>query len=148
MGWIALFSFLFGFAIFAVLAQRKGWSENTAAGGSMALGLVTMVTALVLANPSEPAKPLTPAEQREARIVAQFSAWDGAHRNLEAAVKRAMNDPDSYEHIDTTYTDRGDHVFLRTNFRGNNAFGGKVVNQVVAKADLDGNIIELEQRTP
>lgn len=89
--------------------------------------------------------------QREARAAArkekiedQFSAWDGSHRKLEDYIERNMHDPDSYEHVETVYWDRGDHLVVRTTFRGNNAFGGKVKNSVKAKVSIeDGEILEI-----
>ena len=41
------------------------------------------------------------AKAREQRIQEQFSPWDGSHRGLESFIQRAMNDPDSYEHVET-----------------------------------------------
>lgn len=83
------------------------------------------------------------AAERTAKIEKQFSSWDGAHRNLEKYIKDHMNDPDSYEHVETKYWDLKDHLVVLTTFRGKNAFGGKVINTVKAKVDLDGNVIEI-----
>lgn len=44
-------------------------------------------------------------EARKKKIESQFSAWDGSHRNLERIIKEAMNDPDSYDHVETVYWD-------------------------------------------
>ena len=54
-----------------------------------------------------------------------------------------MNDPGSYEHVETVYGDMGNHLVVRTTFRGKNAFGGVVSNWVKAKTDLDGNVLEV-----
>lgn len=94
-------------------------------------------------KPSEPAKPKTQAELRQEKIDNQFSAWDGSHRNLETLIKQGMNDPDSYEHVKTTYLEQGDNLIVTTQFRGKNAFGGVVLNSVIAKTDLDGNVIKI-----
>jgi tetratricopeptide (TPR) repeat protein len=83
------------------------------------------------------------AEARKKLIESQFSAWDGSHRTLERAIKKSMNDPDSYEHDETSYWDRGDHLVVETHFRGRNAFGGMVRNSVKVKVDLNGNILEV-----
>lgn len=88
----------------------------------------------------EPPRP-APAKSREARIKEQFSAWDGAHKGLEAWVKRNMNDPDSYEHIETSWLDNGETITVILKFRGANAFGGKVVNVARCDFDVDGNMI-------
>jgi len=54
-----------------------------------------------------------------------------------------MNDPDSYDHVETVYWDRGDHLVVRTTFRGKNAFGGIVKNSVKAKVSLDGQVLQI-----
>ena len=83
------------------------------------------------------------AAERKKRIESQFSAWDGSHRNLERVVKKAMNDPESYKHVETVYWDMGSYLIVRTTFRGKNVFGGVVKNSVKAKVDLDGNVLEI-----
>lgn len=90
-----------------------------------------------------PAVPKTPAELRQERLESGFSAWDGSHRALTKLVKASMNNPDSYEHVETRYRDEGDTLFLQTRFRGTNAFGGVVTQTVTARADLDGAILEI-----
>jgi hypothetical protein len=59
-----------------------------------------------------------------------------------------MNDPKSYDHDKTVYWDKGDHLIVKTTFRGKNAFGGVVVNWISAKSDLDGNITEIIAQGP
>ena len=74
-------------------------------------------------------------------IEAQFSSWDGSHINLTKAIKDAMNDPDSYEHISTKYFDLGDHIKVVTEFRGTNSFGAKVLFSALGHPEgLWGNI--------
>jgi len=86
-------------------------------------------------------------EARKKQIEKQFSAWDGSHRNLERVIKKAMNDPDSYEHDKTTYWDKGDHLVVKTTYRGKNAFGGVVRNYVTAKVNLDGQVLQIIDQT-
>lgn len=93
-------------------------------------------------TPSKTSQP-TAAETREARIERAFSAWDGSHRQLVSFVKRTMNDPKSFEHVETRFSDKGDHVYLVMQFRGKNAFGGTVSQTIAAKAAIDGAIIEI-----
>jgi hypothetical protein len=90
----------------------------------------------------------TQEQLRKERIEKNFSAWDGSHRGLTEIIKKSMNDPDSYEHVETIYWDKGDHLIVKTTFRGKNAFGGVVKNWVMAKADLNGNIIEVISQGP
>lgn len=83
------------------------------------------------------------AAERAELVEKQFSAWDGSHINLEKVIKAGMNDPDSYKHVKTTYTDLGENLIVRTTFRGKNAFGGVVTNTIMASVDVNGNVIKL-----
>jgi hypothetical protein len=76
-------------------------------------------------------------------VESQFSVWDGSHRELEQYIKKHMNDPDSYQHVETSYIDHGDYLIVTTKFRGKNGFGGIVMNTIIAKINLQGNIIEI-----
>lgn len=93
-------------------------------------------------------KPKTQEELRKERLEKGFSAWDGSHRGLTKVIKASMNDPDSYDHVETVYWDKGDHLIVRTTFRGKNAFGGVVKNWVKAKVDMDGNVIAVIEQGP
>lgn len=77
---------------------------------------------------------------RQERIEEQFSSWSGAHRNLERYIKESLHDPDSYDHDETRYVDRGDFLIVRTRFRAANAFGAQRLHSVRARIDLEGNI--------
>ena len=81
---------------------------------------------------------------RQGKIEAQFSAYDGSNRGVEKVIKERMNDPDSYEHVKTTFNDKGDYITVFTQFRGKNAFGGKVLSTAIAKVDFDGNVLALQ----
>lgn len=84
-------------------------------------------------------------EARRKKIEAAFSPWDGSHRNLVKYVKENMNDPESFDHDKTTYqVYRGDTLLIHMTYRGKNAFGGVVRNGVVAKALIDGQLLEVE----
>jgi len=93
-------------------------------------------------------EPLRLAAERKKRIESGFSYWNGSHRGLTKLIKKTMNDPKSYKHVETTYGDKGDHLIVKTTFRGKNAFGGVVANWVMAKTDLDGNVIEVIAQGP
>ena len=90
---------------------------------------------------TEPEK--TPEEFRKEELSKHFSAWDGSHRGLTKVIKDSMNDPGSYDHVETVYWDQGDHLIVRTTFRGKNAFGGVVKNWVKAKVGLNGTVLEV-----
>jgi len=85
----------------------------------------------------------TQMTERQKLVDSQFSSWDGSHNGLTNHIKEHMNDPDSYEHVETRFGDHGDYILVITKFRGTNAFGGKVINTITAKVDLKGNVIEV-----
>lgn len=79
--------------------------------------------------------------ERNKKIGLQFSAWNGENVYVKKYIKQNMNDPDSYEHVNTSYSDKGSYILVRTEFRGKNAFGAKVKNVAYSKVDLDGNVL-------
>ena len=86
---------------------------------------------------NRPSKPLTRTE----KIERAFSPFSGAHRELQSTIKNSLKDPDSYEHINTGYVDKGDYLIVTTTYRAKNSFGGMVVETVKAKSDLKGKVI-------
>ena len=82
-------------------------------------------------------------EKRKEKVKNQFSDLYGNHPGLTELIKRNMNDPDSYEHVETRFRDEGEYIFVITKFRGKNAFGGTVTNTISAKVDFDGDVIEI-----
>lgn len=87
----------------------------------------------------------TPKTERQIQLEKQFSSWDGSHNTMTNLIKKAMNDPDSYEHVETKYSDMKDYIIVRTVYSGKNAFGGRVKNFVKAKFDNEGNLLEIIQ---
>lgn len=94
------------------------------------------------ATAAEEARARSKAARREL-IENQFSGWDGSHRSVVKKIKDGMNDPDSYQHVETRYVDMGDYLRVTTSFRGKNKFGGVVKNTVFAKVDLHANVFEI-----
>jgi len=82
-------------------------------------------------------------EERKKELQKGFSTWDGSHNKLTELIKESMNDPDSYEHVETVYFDQGDHLIVNQTFRGKNSFGGTVKNTIKAKVSIEGDVIEV-----
>ncbi len=121
--------------------------------GTLLLGLFIIVIFMSIFSTDDAAepdskKPKTAEELRKDEIGKCFSGWDGSHRNLEKIVKQSMNDPVSYEHEETIYWDKDDHLIVKLTFRGKNAFGGVVRNWVTAKTSLNCDVVELIQQGP
>jgi TM2 domain-containing membrane protein YozV len=92
---------------------------------------------------TEEEKAVLATEQRREMIEDAFSAWDGSHIMLTQFIKDNMNDPKSYDHVETRYRDDGDYITVQVKFRGKNAFGGVVLNTIIAKCSLDGQVLEI-----
>ncbi len=107
------------------------------------IGIIFLIGYAISSIEIEPSKPKT--KTRKEKIESLFSLYDGSHRKLEQHIKKIMNDPNSYEHIETRYSDKGKYILVSTKFRGNNAFGGKVVSQVWGEIDLKGNLIKIRK---
>ncbi|MGX1024972.1 hypothetical protein [Psychroflexus sp. MBR-150] len=82
---------------------------------------------------------------RKEKIASQFSIWDGSHRNLVKYIKQNLHDPNSFKHQETIYEDKGDYVLIEMSYRAKNKLGAMVLETVVAKADLKGNILSANQ---
>ena len=120
-------------------------SSSTAVGCLALIGIALFLwTIFSLTGNDEEPKILT----REEKIKQLFSAWDGSLPALTKIIKDSMNDPNSYEHVETGYWDMDDHLVVHTTFRGKNAFGGVVKNWVKAKVDLNGNVLEIMEQGP
>ncbi|MES0861574.1 cell envelope integrity protein TolA [Ruegeria sp. SCPT10] len=84
------------------------------------------------------AKQATEAEERRKGFHC-LSSWDGSHRELKKAVKAALRNPDSFEHIQTLITPRtanGQHR-VTMEYRAQNGFGGMNVEYQVAMISGD-----------
>lgn len=105
----------------------------------------------------EARKPLTPAEQadqeKRERINAGndkfkdecYNPVDGSCYAVVHYVKQNMNDPESFQHDRTVYTYTDSCIIVDMKFRGNNAFGGKVINYVTAKVSRDCELLEIKK---
>ncbi len=82
-------------------------------------------------------------QKRKEEVSKQFSNWDGSHSNLKNLIKQNMHDPKSFKHVETTYKDKGEYIFVRMTYRGKNPLGATVLNTVEAKVDFNGNVLSI-----
>lgn len=65
------------------------------------------------------------ANDPKAKIEKHFSNYDGSYTKFRNYIKDNLNDPSSFEHVETRYTDNKDGtVNVIMKYRGKNAFGG------------------------
>ena len=83
------------------------------------------------------------AARLERQVADQFSSWDGSHKNTARAVKAAMNNPKSFEHVRTTYQTnvQGGHRIISMTYRGTNAYNAVMTNSIKVKASLEGVLV-------
>jgi hypothetical protein len=72
-----------------------------------------------------------------------ISPWDGSCKVLVDYVKNSMNDPESFEHVETGFWNMNTHAVVLMKFRGKNAFGGKVLNAIKAEISWDCKVINV-----
>jgi hypothetical protein len=90
-----------------------------------------------------PTPTIDPKAEYDKWVKSQFSPWDGSHYYLVKLLKENMNDADSFEHVETKYTDNSDGLKIVMKYRGKNAFGGKVISYVTAQSDYKSNQIKI-----
>ena len=85
-------------------------------------------------------------EERQEMIDKQFDPWDGSHITVKAYIIARMNNPKSFDHIETIYYDDFDSIRVYMTYRGTNAFNAVVTNRVGYRLALDGTPLELLER--
>jgi len=85
-------------------------------------------------------------EKRKAEFEEKcLSSYDGSNRELVRIVKENMNDPESFEHVETLYKLFKDYAVVVMKYRGKNRFGALVLGSVTAKVNIeDGSVISIE----
>lgn len=125
-------------------AERKA-AEEKAAAEKAAAEKVEAETKAAAEKAEAEAKAATEkaAADYKAWIDNQFSAWDGSHTALVKLVKENLNDPKSFDHENTVYSDNGNYLTVKMTYRANNAFGALILQNITAKADYETNTISI-----
>lgn len=84
------------------------------------------------------------AVSRQSIINRQFSSRTGANIYLENYLKNNDTYSNCYEHITTNYSDKGSYIAVQTKIKTCNSFGTHITLTVIAKIDLNGNILSVE----
>lgn len=80
--------------------------------------------------------PYTPSpESLQKENEEYFSGWDGSNPEFVSAIKNSMNDPDSFEHVETRYNDKGDHLEIKMTYRGKNLYNATITNVSICEFD-------------
>jgi len=125
------------------MTDKKKQDPKAIAGGCGIMIVITVIIAIFIGTCGDdtPPIPLTKEEIRKQELQSQFSLWDGSHIKLEKLIKQSLNDPNSYEHIRTTYNDEDSVLIVLLQYRANNLFGGKIPKSVKAMVNMDGDVL-------
>ena len=81
---------------------------------------------------------------RQKIIDRQFSPRTGANVYLDNYLRNNSNYSSCYEHLQTNYSDKGNYIVVQTKIKTCNSFGTHETKLVIAKIDLQGNILSVE----
>lgn len=70
---------------------------------------------------------------------------NGRMYSLETLIQTQLNDPDSFEHVETQMEDKGKYMLVRIIARCKNAFGAKILTSFDVKLDFDGSVLSLKE---
>ena len=82
-------------------------------------------------------------ESHQKWITKQFSGWDGRHTRIVQLIKPKLNDPSSFEHVETRYSKQGDDIIVFMTYCAKNQYGGVVMGNVKAKVCYSNDAIEI-----
>jgi hypothetical protein len=75
------------------------------------------------------------------RCERHLSVVDGSHRHINQRIKAGLRDPESFQHIETTYQmpegSAATEAFYTVRFRAKNGFGGYVAQTAFARCRLE-----------
>lgn len=73
-----------------------------------------------------------------------LSDWDGSCTPLVSKVKTILNDPKSFDHIETKYLLQEDSYYVEMKFRAKNGFGLMVANKAIALINEECEVLDFE----
>jgi hypothetical protein len=114
------------------------------------VGLIIVIGLLWNAVPndteSNTSKSKSTPKTNEERVSILQSGYDGSIRSVVKFVKNSMNDPDSFEHVETrTGFYEKENFIVSMKYRGKNPFGGVITKYIDVKVDYSGNVISIEK---
>lgn len=75
-------------------------------------------------------------------IESLFSSVNGSLPSAVDFVKDRMHDPKSFKHVETGWKVLDDGLHVRMKYRGKNAMGATVLEQIDLKTDFKGNVLQ------
>lgn len=124
-------------------------SENKQ-GCGIWIGVFLLVGILVYVfssgNDSKTTSNKSVPQTNEEKVTSLQNGYDGSIPSVIKLVKDSMNDPDSFEHVETrTGFYEKDSFIVSMKYRGKNSFGGVITKFIDVKLDYSGNVISIEK---
>lgn len=120
------------------LNMASGLPKTPQEGFRWIIGAVIIIFIGVIGYSVYSSKP----NKDEPIAVADMFSPDVSSTMLERAIKKTMDDPDSYQHVETTHTVDADRIYVKTTFRGKNKLGALVLTKAEGVLDKsDGHVI-------
>jgi len=112
---------------------------------SLPLLLLTVFGCFIIfgSNESTEIKTETQSSKHDGWIENQFSKLDGRHIKLVQLIKPRLNDPKSFEHVETHYSRQGDDIIVFMTYRAKNQYGAVMMGSVKAKVCYSNDVIEI-----
>jgi hypothetical protein len=79
--------------------------------------------------------------ERKKELSKYFSGWNGSHIKLTKLLKEKLDDPESFDHAETTYWDYGDRIRVVMEYRTKNKFGALVKSEALGWFNNEGTVI-------
>lgn len=121
------------------LPSRKPWSKLT----RWSVLVVTFIVLLSAVTTAQNPIAQTPANARAKQIISLFNGPDGTHLNLSIIVQAGLNNPDSFQHQQTTFKDMGEYLVVNMTYHARTESGEMVSKRTRAKVDLTGKVISI-----
>jgi hypothetical protein len=114
------------------------------------VGIIIVIGLLWNAVPndtdSNSSKSKSVQKTNEERVSELQSGYDGSIPSVVKFVKNSMNDPESFEHVETrTGFYEKESFIVSMKYRGKNPFGGVITKYIDVKSDYSGNVISIEK---
>lgn len=124
--------------------MKNSSSTGQKAFGCLFLSIIFIVFfVLFFTGNNEPEEPLTPEQIAQKQISDQFN-YDGMHFTVAYMVQDNLNDPDSFEHIETVYEEKKDHLLILMKYRASNVFNAKIKKEILVRVTKDtGTVLEI-----
>lgn len=136
-GCLVILLVFFGFAIVAIVVPNLVITKETLEKVENAK--IAEETRLANRTPKEIESDLIVDKQKQ---IENDISWDNSYRPLVKLVKDNMNDPDSFQHVETKYWKSPKTFVFKMIYRGKNVFGGVVTQKIRLEIDLKNNTMK------